>query len=420
MEMAVSDNIWIPRSEAEKAAIREQMEQIVAHPAFKSSTHCVKFFRYVVQSALQSECDHIKERTIGIEVFGRDADYDVTQDRVVRSAAAEVRNRIARYYYEPGHDKEIRIDLRPGTYIPEFHLPAEMLAPAEKAGSASPALQAVAPNSPVRQTRTWLLLLGGAVLAVAVVLIGMRTRLTGLVTHARLTVNQPSSIDLFWEPIFDFPGRLLLCADASSPQPSSVHRDAGSIPLASASALVRLAGFMSLRGKSPELRDANSVTFQDLSAEPMVLFGGLDIPWVIEDVKPLRYHPQSQPGSKLIWLEDRNNPSSRAWSIDTALPDSRRNKDYAIVIRIVGKSSGHPRLTIAGLTANSTIGASDCLQMSLCVDDIVRHAPKDWSSKNIEVVLAIHMIAGQPGQINVLAVETGDPVPPLQPLSQNR
>jgi len=103
--MAVSDNIWIPRSEAEKAAIREQMEQIVAHPAFKSSTHCVKFFRYVVQSALQSECDHIKERTIGIEVFGRDADYDVTQDRVVRSAAAEVRNRIARYYYDQGMTK---------------------------------------------------------------------------------------------------------------------------------------------------------------------------------------------------------------------------------------------------------------------------------------------------------------------------
>jgi hypothetical protein len=221
---------------------------------------------------------------------------------------------------------------------------------------------------------------------------------------ALTTVNQPSSIDLFWKPIVDNSDPLLLCVDAP-PQPSSVQQEAGSIPLASAFSLVRLADFMSRRGKSFELRNANSITFQDLSAKPTVLFGGVGIPWVIRDTRPLRYRPQRQSGSNLIWIEDRNNPSNRAWSIDTSLPISQLNKDYAIVVRIVDKGTGHPVLTIVGLTANGTSAASDCLQKPLCVDDIVRHAPKDWSSKNIEAVLATPVIEGQPGPPSVLAVE---------------
>ena len=43
----------------------------------------------------------LKERTLGIEIFGRDADYDTASDPIVRVTATEIRKRIAQYYQEP-------------------------------------------------------------------------------------------------------------------------------------------------------------------------------------------------------------------------------------------------------------------------------------------------------------------------------
>jgi hypothetical protein len=37
--------------------------------------------------------------------------------------AGEVRKRIAQYYHQQHHGNELRIDLSPGSYIPEFHQP---------------------------------------------------------------------------------------------------------------------------------------------------------------------------------------------------------------------------------------------------------------------------------------------------------
>ena len=79
--------------------------------------------RYVVEAYLENHTDRVKERTIGIEVFQRDPDYDTNQDSVVRTTAAEIRKKLAQYYLEPGHDNEIRVLLPQGSYLPEFRLP---------------------------------------------------------------------------------------------------------------------------------------------------------------------------------------------------------------------------------------------------------------------------------------------------------
>jgi len=356
-----------------------------------------------VQSALQGECQHIKERTIGIEVFGRNTDYDVTQDHVVRAAAAEVRKRLAQYYYGPEHAGEIRIDLRPGTYLPEFHLPEEKLAPAAEPSSVSPEMPAVAPKSLRRQRRRWLAVLCVAFFIVAVIWIGSRTRLKGLTIHHASNENTLSSVDLFWKPFLDPPGRLLLCVGI--PPEIGSHLDGGSIPLANAFALVRLAEFLGLRGKGLQPRTANSLTFQDLIADPAVIVGGFDNPWAINELKPLRFHFQQQPGAHLIWIEDSANPSSREWSVNTTLPASQITEEYAIVVRNVNTNSSHPHLTIAGLTTNGVAAAIDCLQKTMCDDDIAKHAPKGWPFKDIEAVIVVEMINGQPGPSRVLAVE---------------
>lgn len=106
----------------------EQLERILVSAHFRTSKRCSQFLRYVVEHAGNDPVE-LKELTLGVEAFGRDAHYDTHQDPVVRITAGEVRKRLAQYYQESGHEGELRITLPPGSYVPEFHQPAPQVEP---------------------------------------------------------------------------------------------------------------------------------------------------------------------------------------------------------------------------------------------------------------------------------------------------
>ena len=54
-------------------------------------------------------------------MFGRSPDYATAEDAIVRVTASDVRRRLLQHYGEYGAASRIRIELPPGTYIPEFH-----------------------------------------------------------------------------------------------------------------------------------------------------------------------------------------------------------------------------------------------------------------------------------------------------------
>jgi hypothetical protein len=97
-------------------AIREQLELLVHDPVFRSSKRSIQFLRYVVEQTLNGSADQIKERTIGVELFGREPSYDTNGDHVVRTAAIELRKRLAIYYGAEQHRNELRLSLVPGSY----------------------------------------------------------------------------------------------------------------------------------------------------------------------------------------------------------------------------------------------------------------------------------------------------------------
>src|SRR5580693_5967898 len=118
--MTGSDTIY---GEKERAEVQRQLERLLGNPHFSNSKRFPSFLRFIVQEELEGRGDLLKERTLGIEVFGRDASYDTTSDPIVRVTAAEIRKRIAQYYQESGHGDELRISLPPGSYIPHFDWP---------------------------------------------------------------------------------------------------------------------------------------------------------------------------------------------------------------------------------------------------------------------------------------------------------
>src|SRR6202167_2453580 len=102
-----------------------QLDLLIQDEVFRSSKRSVAFLKYVVEMTLNGSADQIKERTIGVEVFGRHPSYDTNLDHIVRTAATELRKRLAIYYGDEKHRSELRMGLIPGSYIPRFGMPPQ-------------------------------------------------------------------------------------------------------------------------------------------------------------------------------------------------------------------------------------------------------------------------------------------------------
>jgi hypothetical protein len=101
-------------------SFKEHLRQIAESAAFKGSDRSREFLIVIVEKALAGHFDDLKERVLGVELFGRDASYDTGEDAIVRVTASDVRRRLARYYTEFGSKSGLRLELPVGSYIPEF------------------------------------------------------------------------------------------------------------------------------------------------------------------------------------------------------------------------------------------------------------------------------------------------------------
>src|SRR5580704_18847343 len=103
--------------------IREKLERLLAHPLFANSKRYPALLAYTVEQTLLGNAAELKERSIGVGVFGRSPTYDANADPVVRITAGEVRKRLTQYYYDPTHRGELIIELPTGSYVPLFREP---------------------------------------------------------------------------------------------------------------------------------------------------------------------------------------------------------------------------------------------------------------------------------------------------------
>lgn len=107
-------------SNQEMAGLREHLKEIIAGPAFKGSHRSGQFLRYIVEQALAGRVELLKERLIGVELFGRAPAYDTGEDAIVRVTASDVRRRLLQHYGASGTACSWRIGLPLGSYVPEI------------------------------------------------------------------------------------------------------------------------------------------------------------------------------------------------------------------------------------------------------------------------------------------------------------
>lgn len=401
-------------SEADRAAIRSQMERMLANPLFKNSKRFPVFWRYVVERTLEGHAAELKERTLGVEVFGREPNYDTNADPIVRATAGEIRKRIAQYY-DNEHKGEIRITLSPGSYVPEFDLsvapplpvPPPPIPPALNPGAA-----------PVRRSRR------AGIIAVA----ALGASLAGM--FLLKPWQSRAAIDQFWGPVLESPGSVLLCIGqrsflAASQEPRKpVNPDVAlvaeaaknpeapikifamyftgsqNVALSDAKTLARLAALLNVRGKAWRILGESTASLADLRDGPVVLVGGFNNDWTMRLTGPMRFSfDRNEAG---FWIRDRQNPSNRDYSVAAATPYLDLAQDYALISRVLDPTTDRMVVVAAGLTGYGTMAAGEFLASRDYMAVAVKQAPPHWERKNIQWVITTKVINGSSGPPRVV------------------
>lgn len=106
------------------AAIRAQLDRILASPGFRDAGRIGPLLAYLVDKTLAGDTASLKESVLGVEVFQRPAGYDPRTDPIVRVDARRLRSRLEEFY-KANPAEPIVIDLPKGGYQPMFQQRSE-------------------------------------------------------------------------------------------------------------------------------------------------------------------------------------------------------------------------------------------------------------------------------------------------------
>lgn len=260
----------------------------------RASSRSKQFLRFVVEKKLDGHEDEIKERTIGIELFGRIADFETSGDSIVRVNATDVRRRLGQYNQEARDRDPVQIVLPPGTYVPEFVFQEITPPVVRSAGQAGPISLVLGRKNQQQRSRRfwWSCAVASVIVAAALALI--------LRPHT-------SNFDDFWQPVLDAhsaPVLSLPTTDTFQLEPDamqqfsrlkpgefvqlgsnnlqSFHNWHTSPPVLKAALSVALA--LQRKGMTPILRIGTDLSSDELRGHPIIAIGSFSNPWTKQNV----------------------------------------------------------------------------------------------------------------------------------------
>ena len=375
-------------------AVREELSRVLSCHEFRLSKRSQDFVRYVVEHTLSGREDMLKERTIGIEVFGRSTSYEPSDDATVRVKAGDVRKRLGLYYAEQGAHNPVRIELPAGTYVPEFRWSDTADVPVSQphtvAVSELPVAAPIAVRS--RSLRHLYLTVGAFLLAIAIA--------AGFWMRARTPLT---ALDQFWAPVLKGSAPVSLCVafvpvyglnrDSASPKPPVANdfvlltdQFVGGGDLIASS---RISSMLTRMQHPYQLRIGSDVSFQDLRAAPAILVGYSYTRWKeISNQSRFFIDTSREP----VGITDGGKPTEL--TLPNLPADRRTNEDYAIVSRVFHPDTHAMLVELAGITQYGTEAAADLVTNSDLLAEALHGAPSDWPNRNLQLVLHVKVISG--------------------------
>jgi hypothetical protein len=404
--------------------VHRQLDRLLSDPHFSHSRRFPDFLRFVVHHTLAGQTEMLKERMLGIEVFGKEADYDTGTDPIVRVTAAEIRKRIAQYYQEPGRESKLRITLPSGSYVPKFDWPnvnpnanpnldtkiasrsgenSHGQAAVEDGAQADAPIEAVASIVGRSQTIRFRVAIAALIcVSLALLAIGV---------HFALQQVRESAFNFFWRPVLSSPDPVLVCIadqlqyseislrDAANPSHQMVLKDS----LVAAifddlNAAVKVAGILQAADKRYSLKSEGGTGLEDLRAGPTIFIGAFDNAWTLRLTNSLRYHFANSPDMSQFRIVDSTNPGQNRWVVDRNVQMATNNyRDYSILARFTDVNTGKVAVIAAGIGRGGTIAAGEFLSNRDLLDQLRRAARDAGNKTNMEVVISTEIIGGAPG-----------------------
>jgi hypothetical protein len=404
----------------ERAAILEQLERLLGNPHFSHSRRFPSFLRFVVDHTLSGQTDLLKERTIGIEIFGRDADYDTSSDPIVRVTAAEIRKRIAQYYQEPGHENELRVSLPSGSYIPQFQWPNAATGdgtPSSLVPSAAALAEVLAPAPPSSQRFALPPSLQRFSFIVVLGLVAAAALLGAAFVLAWQYSQRPATVFSFWSPILNSAEPVLFCIADQNQYSAISLRDAAdpskqitlsdnltAVVIDDLSPIVRIAGMLQSNGKKFNLRGEGVTSLMDLRNGPTVFIGAFDNAWTLRLTKGLRYHFANNADMTEFRIVDSTAPDQNRWVVNRLQQMTTNNyRDYAIIARFTDVTTGKLAIVVAGVGRGGTIAAGEFLSDPGNLAQLQRIVQGSGGKQNMELVLSTQVIDSASGTPKVEA-----------------
>jgi hypothetical protein len=357
---------------AYRSEVRLELARILASEFFSGSKRSHEFLSYIVDAVCMETTGELKERTIGVVIFGRAPDYDTGTDAIVRVKASEVRRRLAQYNLTASPDRPITIELRRGSYVPQItrQLVSEPI----------PAPSLISSDDAPGQVRHRLFLFAAATMVLVLSLVAVIHKAT----------SQLSPIAKFWKP-YIHQGQPIICTAF----PSVYTRIPETIKdVSDTHTAYLIKDELNYFGRSSRVAMADDVGASDIRNSPVVLIGGPRTNrWTMSMTKDLKFSFQTVENKRRI--VDRDNPA-RFWENRTASPDGAPQEDYVVITRLVNSPAGRAVTCIAGIGVYGSQAGGRFLTDAAVLQSILRSAPEGWEDKNLQLVLKTKVVGTVP------------------------
>lgn len=394
-----------------------QIRKILESRTFHNTEVLKRLLDYLGRQAVENHADDLKEYTIGIEAFGKPADYDPQTDSSVRVQIGKLRHKLDEYYRTEGLTDDLLLELPKGHFKLEFHQRSEPAVPPPASAAPSPAR--------FPGLRRWLWFAGAlaAILAVAVPL---------LRRPAPVASPWSPAMEEFWGPFLSTPRPIMIAigapmfvkmgndffrdpglnawdAAAQSAKIAEVQRAVGAASSApaftytgigEAEAAFELGRLLLPRGRDVALRASNQLTWEDIGRYNTIFLGPpkynqqtLDLPvqqdFEISHARVQNLHPR--PGEPRTYD-------------DTWAPDRvRLDAGHAVISRLPGLNGAGEMLILAGSSTECTRAAVEYVSRPAYVADLLHRIQTNGSPHWFQVVILARFKSQTPIAIEAVA-----------------
>jgi hypothetical protein len=102
--------------------VEAELSRLLSERKFAGAPQMSAFLKYIVRETLSGRAERIKAYSVGVDALGKPDTFDAQTDPSVRVLALRLRKTLKTIYTNPVDNLAI-IELRVGTYVPEFYKP---------------------------------------------------------------------------------------------------------------------------------------------------------------------------------------------------------------------------------------------------------------------------------------------------------